>query len=118
MKKSDLDQFIGSQHFYNHWTRAFIFTDGIKYVADKGGAYWLIDAIASWQGKLKTKVTEDQYAFQVWELEVNDDKSARLTCRDDDRNILVIQDIEFTDFPMKKITLWLTDETLLLPSEW
>jgi hypothetical protein len=42
----DLMQFTGSEHWYRHGlARALLFTDGAKYVADRGGAYWLLDEI-------------------------------------------------------------------------
>jgi hypothetical protein len=42
-----LRQFTGSEHWYRHGlNRAVLYTDGAKYVADQGGAYWLIDEIA------------------------------------------------------------------------
>ena len=45
--ESDLDQFTGSENWYRHGlNRNVTFTDGAKYVADEGGAYWLLDAIA------------------------------------------------------------------------
>jgi hypothetical protein len=47
LTKSDLSQFTGSEQWYRHGlVRDVLFTDGAKYVADAGGAYWLIDKIA------------------------------------------------------------------------
>jgi hypothetical protein len=43
-----LRQFTGSENWYRHGiNRNVLFTDGAKYVADEGGAYWLLDAIAN-----------------------------------------------------------------------
>ena len=46
----DLAGFTGTEKWYRHWTdHRFIYTDGIKYLADHGGedgAYWLINAIS------------------------------------------------------------------------
>ena len=43
----ELRQFTGSEHWYRHGlVRTVVFTDGAKYVADAGGAYWLLDEIA------------------------------------------------------------------------
>lgn len=45
--KDDLQQFTGSEQWCPHGlARSILFTDGAKYVADKGGAYWLLDEIA------------------------------------------------------------------------
>jgi ParB family chromosome partitioning protein len=45
---ADLNNFTGSEHWYRHgMVRNVLFTDGAKYVADKAGAYWLLDEIAA-----------------------------------------------------------------------
>ena len=43
----DLRQFTGSEQWYRHGiVRDVLFTDGAKFVADRAGAYWLLDEIA------------------------------------------------------------------------
>jgi hypothetical protein len=47
LREANLCQFIGSENWYRHGINSnVVFTDGAKYVADQGGAYWLLDAIA------------------------------------------------------------------------
>jgi hypothetical protein len=47
LTKAELRQFTGSEQWYRHGlVRSVLFTDGAKYVADQGGAYWLLDEIA------------------------------------------------------------------------
>jgi hypothetical protein len=47
LSAADLAQFTGSEHWYRHGlNRQILFTDGARYVADGGGAYWLLDEIA------------------------------------------------------------------------
>jgi hypothetical protein len=47
LTKADLIQFTGSEHWYHHaMVRDVLYTDGVKYVAETAGAYWLIDEIA------------------------------------------------------------------------
>lgn len=47
LNPEDLDQFIGSEHWYRHsLVRSITYTDGAKHVVDHGGAYWLLDEIA------------------------------------------------------------------------
>jgi hypothetical protein len=47
LNAEDLAQFIGSEQWYRHSpVRSITFTGGAKYVADHGGAYWLLDEIA------------------------------------------------------------------------
>ncbi len=65
LNESDLAQFTGSQTWYRHpLMRKISYTDGVKFMADKAGAHWLIDMIVSWQ--LEPKVHEEP--FQVWTL--------------------------------------------------
>jgi hypothetical protein len=91
------------------------FTDGIKYLAEKAGAYWLIDAIASWQPELN----ESDREFQLWELTVNSDNGALLECRrDSGQPAIVTQKIDYTDFPLPSIKLFVQNGVLLLPSEY
>jgi len=128
-KQSELDQFTGTER-YTRWSLLFgrmVLTDGAKFVAENGGgngAFWLMDAIASHQPKaLKNEMLRD---IQFWTLEVkekNGRKSAVLTCRTDSGEKPVItQRIEYTDFDLPKIDLWVEplDENtyvILLPSE-
>ena len=109
----NLEAFTGTENYYRHWTGEIVYTDGVRYLAEKAGAHWLIDAIASWQHRVK-----DCY-FQIWELRVNDDGSAVLTMKEDtDEPEKVRQKIPFTDFPLEYIKLYCIDGVLLLPSEY
>lgn len=113
-----LDNFIGSTQFYWHWTRSLIYTDGIHYLVENGAA-WLVDAIASYQFEIRLHHRELR-DFQLWTLKVADNVGV-LECRaDSDRKPVIEQRIEFTDFPMPEITLYVERGeylTLLLPSE-
>lgn len=114
LEQQDLDQFTGTERYYLHWAKKVKFTDGVKYLAEKGGAFWLIDAIASYQDNFK------KIHFQVWELTVNQTAHTGILTMKEDTNkpILVEQVLEFTDFPLSKVALWLIDGILILPSEY
>jgi len=124
--KKELNGFIGTLNYYRHFTGLGHFTDGVKFLADRVGAYWLIDAIFSWQverrsftfrGERRAKVGDAP--FQVWTLKVASDKTAVLEMREDsDQPPVVRQEIEFTDFPQGEVKLYLIDGVLLLPSEY
>ena len=110
-------QFTGSEHWYRGTlNRKVVFTDGAKHVADHGGAYWLLDEIALIQPYDKRVAAEE---FQVWTLKVDlVRKTGILTCEDGNGNKVFEKALEFTDFPLPEITLWFTDNTILLPSEY
>ncbi|MBA7644391.1 hypothetical protein ES703_52135 [subsurface metagenome] len=81
LTEADLGQFHGTENHFQHWMGRILFTDGVHYVAEKAGAYWLIDAIASWQRKEE---------FQIWELQKHEGNKATLTMKEDtDEPVLV-----------------------------
>lgn len=110
LTEADLNQFTGTEQYHQHWMRQLVYTDGVKYVADAGRAFWLIDVIASYRRK---------EPFQVWELKVKPDKSCVVTMREDTgQPTKVRQEIQYTDFPLENIKFYLIDGVLLLPSEY
>lgn len=116
LTEANLHQFTGTEHWYRHGiNRNVLFTDGAKYLADVGGAYWLLDEIALIQPYDKKVAAEP---FQVWKLTVRADRSATLACDDGNGNIVFTKELEFTDFPLDEIKLYFTDNTILLPSEY
>ena len=115
LDEGDLGNFTGSETWYRHWLGKSLYTDGAKYVADRGDAYWLLDEIAINQTRAKVKAEE----FQVWTLKVDLEKrKGVLTCDDGDGNVVFTKRIEFTDFPLPEIKFYYTDNTILLPNEY
>ena len=116
LSKHDLRQFTGTEHWYRHsMVRRVLFTDGVKYVADKGGAYWLVDEIAFAQVGEKAVAAE---AFQLWKLTVRPDATGTLICEDGNGNAVFTKELTFTDFPLDEITLYFTNNVILLSSEY
>lgn len=128
--EAGLPHFTGSEEFHRVQkicNKPVYATDGVKFLCDKGGCYWLLDAITSHQPKLRG---ED---FQTWKLTVNVEGTIRngiavnrgqamLVCEDGNNNKLRAQSIPFTDFPMSEITLYaqVDDEkiVIMLPGEY
>lgn len=111
LKKHELAQFFGTVE-YTKWSPLFptmTLTDGAKYVAQNGGgggAYWLMDAIASHQPDVLKNHEEWAAGMQIWELKV-ENSSAVLTCKEDTGIAPVVtQEIEFTDFDLDEITFY------------
>jgi hypothetical protein len=119
----------GSTKLYRHWLRLLRYTEGVDYLVEQAKAFWLIDAIASYQPQLR----EDPMLaeFQVWDLlrpgqevipwiEV-EGNAAVLVCWPDtpteEAPPAVRQDIPLTDFPLTDIRLYVSSGTLYLPSE-
>lgn len=113
--EDDLKHFTGSETFYRHsLNRKILYTEGVQYLAEQAGAYWFIDLIASMQ--LDPKVAAEE--FQSWKLTVGDNHTGMVTCDDGNGNWVYEKRLDFTDFPLKEITLWFTNNTILLPSEY
>lgn len=99
-----LAQFTGSTNFYRHGlVREVFYTEGVEYLAETAGAYWLLDEIAFAQRYVIAVKVED---FQVWDLKVNEDQSGLLTCGDGNGRELYATPIPFTDFPPPGIRLF------------
>ena len=110
-----LRQFTGTEYWYRHpFVRQVVFTDGVKYVADTAGAYWLIDEIAFAQKGEPTVAAEE---FQVWKLAVTPKQTGTLSCEDGNFQTVFTKELTFTDFPEPGIELWFTNNTIYLPSE-
>ncbi len=114
--EADLAHFCGTENWWRHWAGRITYTDGVKLLAEKAGAFWLIDLVASHQtARLR------QEEFQIWILAVDRDKTpmAVATCQaDTDAPVLVRQEIDYTDFPLPSIELYLLDDVLMLPNEY
>ena len=115
LSKNALLPFTGSEHWYRHsLVPKVTYTDGAQYVAEAGGAYWLLDEIAFGQSNPKVAAEE----FQVWRLRVNFAKTATLECDDGNGRIVFSKAIEYTDFPLDEIALYFTDNVIMLTSEY
>jgi hypothetical protein len=119
--RDQLAQFTGSETFTRHaLLRRMVMTEGVRWLADHAQAHWLTDAIASYQHE--PQVREEH--FQSWCLRVNTQaRSATLHMTDGNSNTSIVQQqIDYTDFPLEEITLWLIAQgahlVLMLPSEY
>jgi hypothetical protein len=117
--KTDLSQFRGTTIYYKHLfpgKSPLLITEGCDYVRQKCNAHWLFDAILSYQSDVRLK----NMGFQIWELEQQKSNlSWLLTCREDQGKPPVIkQQIEFSDFPLECLKIWVIDNVALLPSEY
>jgi hypothetical protein len=115
LDESERANFTGSENWYKHWLGKTLFTDGVKFVAEQAGAFWLIDEIAINQTRPKVRAEE----FQVWTLKVDLEKrKGVLSCDDGNGNVVFTKRIDYTDFPLAEIRFYCTDNTILLPSEY
>jgi hypothetical protein len=111
-----LNGFTGTEHYYSY-LGGLKLTDGVKFLADNADSYWLLDAIASYQGAAKKDPMLRE--MQFWTLKTDVRKgTAVLTCERDSGNVAFTQEIPFTDFPLPEIKVWVSNDVALLPSEY
>ncbi len=126
--EAELRQFTGDIQRYQHpLNPRVLYTPGVKFLADTAGAYWLIDAIASWIGshQFNQALQQDERLqwLHFWYLNVElASNKAVLTARADQGvRPFITQNIPFTDFPLEQQTLYAGYDgrywTIYLPSE-
>lgn len=116
LSQNDLAHFTGTSQYYKHGIGPLVIylTDGCKHVAEAGGAYWLFDLILSYQ---MYPLVKRQYV-QVWKLQKQQNNGGWLaTCEDGNGTVLQRQEIPYSDFALDNITILVTDNICLLPSE-
>jgi len=111
LTKDTLEQFTGTEQWYRHLS-GYLYTDGVLYLAQEGGAFWLIDRIL-----FMTMKKKELQEFGAWKLTVNEDKSALLIYEDGNYHELYREKIDWTDFPLNTIELWFENGVLILPNE-
>lgn len=122
----ELNQFHGDMTRFRSVNPVVYYTPGVRYLAERAGAYWLVDTIASYYGTptMQNAMYQDErlWWLHFWRLELDDERRALLTARaDDDEEPFVSREIPFTDFPLRGIAVWAGYDrrfwTLYLPSE-
>ena len=114
MKTIDLSQFTGTEKYH----KTFLFspnlkhTDGVEYFAENAGCYWFLDIVAT-----EIYPFSDKYPFMTIYLTAKDGK-AEIIVQDGDISRLFQRQIEFTDCPEGTYEFFLTDDVLMLTSEY
>ncbi len=98
--ESALRQFTGTEHYYRT-NGNLVVTDGVKFLADEGKCYWLLDLYASHL----IGVHGEQESFTVLKLTLVG-AGAKVVIEDGNGNQLAQQHVEYTDFPLASITLY------------
>ena len=111
--------FHGTTRYFKHLypgKSPILLTEGCNFVRECCKAYWLFDAILSYQYE---PVLKDENV-QIWELErLRKDLTWQLTCRTSlGEKAIISQPIEYSDFPLDYFRLWIIRGIALLPSEY
>jgi hypothetical protein len=128
MPKLDLSGYCGTEHYYRHsLVRSVVYTDGVKAMAEQAGAYWLIDAIATYQIHRRVTADPQLQCFQAWTLERHETGIRLCLRRDKGGSVVLFKSLPVTDFPRDDIPfdLWVEPgevddrevKVILLPQE-
>lgn len=114
--EQELGHFTGTEYHYRIRPN-LLGTDGVKYLAEQAGCFWLLDLY--WSHLLGI----DHIANSFTVLKMTVQKSAAyVVIEDGNGNVLAQQFVEYTDFPLASITLYgccsERDWVLMLTSEY
>jgi hypothetical protein len=108
--------FTGTETWFRHsLVRAMLYTEGVQYFAEAGGeqgAYWLLDVVAT---EFYPLLRKEPFLHIVLRVQ---DRQATIRVDDGNDRILREKPIEFTDMQPGEWRFYLTDNVLLLPSEY
>jgi hypothetical protein len=111
--RADLTAFIGTENWHSHaFNKHLMLTDGVVYFAEAAGAWWFLDIIATEGMSLQAK-----HPFLAIMLDVREGE-ADIHFTDGDGLRLYRRHIHFTDAPQGMWRFYLTDNVMLLPSEY
>jgi hypothetical protein len=112
---SDLLHFIGTSRYYR-FSKMLLLTDGIKYLCEQTGCFWLVDAITTHLDE----IGNEDWFVTIKLLIAN--SNALLIYEDGNGYEHARQEIGFTDFPLEHMTLYCCWDgshwVLMLPSEY
>ena len=110
----NLGQFTGTENYFksNMFVPKMLHTDGVEYFCKEGGAYWFLDKVALEYSKM-----QEVHPFMSIKLVVKNDE-ADIFVEDGNGDALFKQFIPFTDCPEGEYNFFLTDNVLMLTSEY
>ena len=109
--RNNLEQFWGTENYFTNPLVKYKYTDGVKYFAEHAGAYWLLQEINGLYVKLGCPV------FLNIVVKSNK-KKADIIVDDGNDKVLIKKHIGFTDLPEGEWQFFLTDNVLMVPSEY
>jgi hypothetical protein len=114
--KSNLAHFYGSDVWYRHGlNRNMLYTEGVQYFAETaggGGAYWLLDIIAT---EVFPLLKNEPFIYIQACVDKN---TCHLFAEDGNDKALWLKTIDYTDLQEGTWDFYLTNNVLLLPSEY
>ena len=116
--------FTGTDGYYRHGLLPKgvgpIYTDGVQYIADTQGAYWLLDLIIltyayDEQGIFKANNAEND--MLVWQLNRTFGTDEFTLTAMGGSGLIFTKVVPYSDCPVDKVIMWQANGVLYLPSE-
>jgi len=110
----ELNQFTGTENYHRScmFVPKMVHTDGVEYFCREACAYWFLDIVATEIFPLLEK--ESFLSIKFW---VNGGE-ASIIAEDGNLNAMFVKGIDFTDCPDGEYNFFLTDNVLMLTSEY
>jgi hypothetical protein len=114
MTALNLSQFCGTTQYHRTFmfTPKLVHTDGVQYFAETAGCFWFLDIVATEVYPLTKK--EPFLAINM----LVEDGQAKIAVEDGDLGLLFSKHIAHTDCPSGLYEFFLTDNVLMLTSEY
>ena len=114
MTTLNLSQFCGTTQYHRTFmfTPKLVHTDGVQYFAETAGCFWFLDIVATEVYPLTKK--EPFLAINM----LVEDGQAKIAVEDGDLGLLFSKHIAHTDCPSGLYEFFLTDNVLMLTSEY
>lgn len=110
----ELEQFIGTEQYHRLTLFPLLATDGVAYLAEKAKAFWLIDKIAS----MIYTIDEHFMVAKVQSYNTKNGYICKIIIEDGNYNELNASIIDYTDLPTGDYKFFITDNVIMLPSEY
>jgi hypothetical protein len=109
----DLSGFCGTSAYHrSSLFSKMVHTDGVESFCNQAHAYWFLDICAC----EIHPILEKEYFLAIKLIVVNG--TAQIDVTDGDDNPVLLKEIEFTDCPQGVYDFFLTDNVLMLTSEY
>jgi hypothetical protein len=118
--QENLQQFCCAEQFFQLPLIKTRFTDGVHYLAQKAGCFWLITDASVFAKNLMDKSHFITIDFKRLSKEERNEKGCEAIINYGDGNDTILETHRYsiTDFPLDELRLYFVNNTLMLPSEY
>ena len=118
--QENLQQFCGAEQFFQLPLIKTRFTDGVHFLAQNAGCFWLITDASVFAKSLMDK----SHFITIDFKRLSEEEQNKIGCEaiisygDGNDTILETHRYSITDFPLDELRLYFVNNTLMLPSEY